>query len=811
VLDEAQVAQQQAEVLQFIQANFSFPEVFEEIRASCNKDLKLLLARKFIGDAQSFRTADPKAPFTRRRIKVYMFQKGALWRWVVFLLGVCHIALGFTEPASNRVPRVWEPGGYRGSGFFLANTAVECVAVCVYVTDLVLLGVGSGSHIFSTRRYMLHLLCVLCLCVDFAMEVGMTGPFERWFRFLRPLLFVLNTGRLVWIADSLVATSQRLLEYLLLVVVFLVTYSIASVHLLADVYVEEIPRSQLLLSETRYLDINETHVAVPMQQNFCYLGASLLSSSFLATFDVWPDIGLAAWKQDGIFTLFQLVFMVTSVLILAIPISFVFESFKQHNKARYKQQHLNQRKNLIWAFYTLDDNDSGGLEFDEFSAVCEAVVPVRMHRYVRQYFQLLDDDRSGHISLDEFLQLCDILLFKKVDEELTNPCCIRLEKRRVWFNSRVVSCTGLVTSTAFKVLVLVAVLGNIVVLGSYEWGMDQQAEERIFMVDDVFLAFFTVEIVLKLIGLGWLAFWRDSWNKFDFVTVVPVTVFTIVIFVLESESALSAGSENDSVRTTFRIGRVSQITRVTRAVRFFRVAKVVKVLRLATSLAFVFKRVHNILATLFLVIPNVRDTYCVLLLVFYFWGMVGQSLFALSYEERFADSGGMFPDNPMLSFAHPLNTFMSLFQVLVVADFSDVLYVTADALNHKAHSGWNTLIVVVFLFSFFFVVVLVVLNLITALVIDMFQALEHKRRKEVESSGELESDQKASDNKKEPSAAQELNKTPTTESLVKAKSGAIDLHKMIFRFEDDHDPKDRSTFKNLNRTFLSSSAGANLH
>lgn len=38
--------------------------------------------------------------------------------------------------------------------------------------------------------------------------------------------------------------------------------------------------------------------------------------------------------------------------------------------------------------------------------------------------------------------------------------------------------------------------------------------------DIYFSTVFTIEAVLKLLALGWDVYWRDPWNKFDFVVVV---------------------------------------------------------------------------------------------------------------------------------------------------------------------------------------------------------------------------------------------------------------------------------------------------
>lgn len=40
------------------------------------------------------------------------------------------------------------------------------------------------------------------------------------------------------------------------------------------------------------------------------------------------------------------------------------------------------------------------------------------------------------------------------------------------------------------------------------------------MTNYFFIAVFTVEAVLKIIAIGFPLYWRDAWNRFDFVVVI---------------------------------------------------------------------------------------------------------------------------------------------------------------------------------------------------------------------------------------------------------------------------------------------------
>ena len=40
------------------------------------------------------------------------------------------------------------------------------------------------------------------------------------------------------------------------------------------------------------------------------------------------------------------------------------------------------------------------------------------------------------------------------------------------------------------------------------------------LIENLILAYFTLEVVLKVLAYNWVNFWRDGWNKFDFIIVV---------------------------------------------------------------------------------------------------------------------------------------------------------------------------------------------------------------------------------------------------------------------------------------------------
>ena len=72
----------------------------------------------------------------------------------------------------------------------------------------------------------------------------------------------------------------------------------------------------------------------------------------------------------------------------------------------------------------------------------------------------------------------------------------------------------------------------------------------------IFAAIFTIEMVLKLLALGWTQYIRDAWNKFDFIIVIG----TLAGIVVEATGGVALGSVASIVRM-FRIGRILRLTK----------------------------------------------------------------------------------------------------------------------------------------------------------------------------------------------------------------------------------------------------------
>ncbi|XP_076348335.1 voltage-dependent calcium channel type A subunit alpha-1-like [Tachypleus tridentatus] len=86
-----------------------------------------------------------------------------------------------------------------------------------------------------------------------------------------------------------------------------------------------------------------------------------------------------------------------------------------------------------------------------------------------------------------------------------------------------------VVSTAFEYFIMVLIVLNTLLLMMKFYNQSKLMVLSLHYMNAVFTAFFTVECLLKLAAFGIRNYFRDSWNTFDFITVVGSIVDALVM------------------------------------------------------------------------------------------------------------------------------------------------------------------------------------------------------------------------------------------------------------------------------------------
>jgi hypothetical protein len=87
----------------------------------------------------------------------------------------------------------------------------------------------------------------------------------------------------------------------------------------------------------------------------------------------------------------------------------------------------------------------------------------------------------------------------------------------------------LFTSRWFEIFIVGVILFNAILLAMQYVGAEQTYLDTLNILNNLCLAIFAAEQLLKIIGLGPRQYWEDVWNRFDFAIVVITGVHIIVI------------------------------------------------------------------------------------------------------------------------------------------------------------------------------------------------------------------------------------------------------------------------------------------
>ena len=114
-----------------------------------------------------------------------------------------------------------------------------------------------------------------------------------------------------------------------------------------------------------------------------------------------------------------------------------------------------------------------------------------------------------------------------------------------------------------------------------------------------FTGVFTLEAIIKIIGLGFKGYFSKGWNVFDFIIVV-ISYVTLIIGLTVSGAV---GPKQATVARAFRIGRI------------FRLIKKAKFLRV-------------IFNTIIFTIPSLANVGALMMLLLFIFAILGVYLFA---------------------------------------------------------------------------------------------------------------------------------------------------------------------------------------
>ncbi|KAK3234240.1 mitochondrial thiamine pyrophosphate transporter [Cymbomonas tetramitiformis] len=207
-----------------------------------------------------------------------------------------------------------------------------------------------------------------------------------------------------------------------------------------------------------------------------------------------------------------------------------------------------------------------------------------------------------------------------------------------------------------------------------------------------FVTIFTAEAGCKIIGLGPKQYWKDGWNRFDFVIVMG-SLLDLMVAVL-----------NASFLRIFRVGRISRISRV---------------MRLTRSL----NGVQSLMKTLVQSLSAFQTVGSLLLLVFFMYSYAGVLLFGrIKHGDNINDHANF----ESFDFAS-----ITLLRVATGEAWAGILedsWKNGCKDGDSNNKGCGGIVAIPFYLSFLLAVSMILLQLFTAIIIQNFEDRDSKDR-----------------------------------------------------------------------------------
>lgn len=428
---------------------------------------------------------------------------------------------------------------------------------------------------------------------------------------------------------------------------------------------------------------------------FNTLENSLVSLFVLLTTANFPDVMMPAYSKNRWSCVFFIVYLsIELYFVMNLLLAVVFDTFNGVEKMKFKSLLLHKRSAIDHAFQLLVSRQRPmGVSLKQFDGLMRFYRPRMSARDRFLTYKALNTSGAPHLSLQDFYKFYEVTGLK-------------WKARRsgeYWFDdlphTTFLIFKGinlLVKSKAFQyaMYVVVAINGVWILVETFTLNSGFSWSRLVPWSYIVFLTIYGVEVLLKITGLGPMAYFSSGWNLFDF----SVTVFAFL--------GLIALAFNKEPFYFIVILRPLQL------LRLFKIKQ----------------RYRNVLDTMFELFPRMASLGLTLIIFYYSFAIVGMEFFAGvvfpnccngstvadSYRQINVTIGnktelqeGYYYLN---NFNNILNSFVTLFELTVVNNW----YITMEGITSMT-SHWSRLY-----FMTFYIVTMVVMTIIVAFILDAF-------------------------------------------------------------------------------------------
>lgn len=420
-----------------------------------------------------------------------------------------------------------------------------------FIIKSVVLGLFKGENSYMKNSWnVLDLMIILVSYTDLIL-VNFGGnsvnlSFLRAFRALRalrPLRMVSHNERMKKVVVSVIQAVPAVLNVMLITLLFYLIFGILGV---------------IFFKGVMYYCTDSNII----WQNECY--GNFIDSSGRVIIREWRTL---SYNFDNIFNAMLTLFDVSTLEKWPLYLDATVDGVGEH-RARIRD--YNPAAALFYIFYIFVS--------DFF------IMNLYLGTVVKKFNEIqkeLDGSEFLSASQKEWIRVQKLLFLVQPQTRYLKPT----SKIRLLFYN-------IIMNYKFDLTIQTIIILNVAFMSLYSYPIDKELNNLLDYFNYIFILIFSLEVVLKNIGLGARNYFSDNWNRFDFL----VTILSVV-----------------TLQTNFGINNATML-------RAFRILRTLRVIKVFKGFQFVFN-------TLVLSAPSLINVGMLLLLLWFVYGIAGMYLF----------------------------------------------------------------------------------------------------------------------------------------------------------------------------------------
>ncbi|XP_028170350.1 two pore calcium channel protein 1-like [Ostrinia furnacalis] len=452
-----------------------------------------------------------------------------------------------------------------------AHGTIELLALSVIGIELHLKLKWIGwSTILKHKRTMIKGITLFIMVLEAVVVVCRQSSHFRVTRALRPIFLVdtRHCGGVRRFIRQILQSLPPIIDMLGLLMFFVATYSLLGYYLFSE-------------------HVDNGH--------FKTISDSFVSMFVLLTTANFPDVMMPSYAKSKWYALFFILYIITVLYVLMnLMLAVVYETFTRIEREKCRALLLHRRRAARHAFRLLVSRRAPlAVRLRHFAGLMRHYAPHYSGLDVYLMFKQLNQSGTGGLSRAEFANLYEVFALRWRGQAARAP----------WYATSPLEPAGRAAAAAvrwpyFEYLIYALIIGNGVsmVLRVCEAAGNLQDSARLLCASWdtwLFLSLFLVEAGLRMAASGLTAYLESGWNVFD----LSVTLLALV----------------GAVMLTVAPGLF--IVVIFRPLRLMRLYKLKK-------------RYRDVFGTLVLLSPLMSSAGCVMLVVYYFFAIIGMELFS---------------------------------------------------------------------------------------------------------------------------------------------------------------------------------------